>query len=146
MNKVFLIGNLTRDPEMSETSSGIPFCRLGIAVNRPYSGSDGERATDFFNVTVWRTQAENCGRYLKKGSKVSLVASLQNRSYEDKDGNKRKSVQVVASNVSFCGSKAESGTTGANSNPAFAQPAPSYASADNSDFEEIVDDDDDLPF
>ena len=52
MNKVFLIGNLTRDPEMSETPSGIPYCRLGLAVNRPYSGSDGERATDFFNITV----------------------------------------------------------------------------------------------
>lgn len=101
MNKVFLIGNLTRDPEMSETSSGIPFCRLGIAVNRPYSGSDGERATDFFNVTVWRTQAENCGRYLKKGSKVSVVASLQNRSYEDKDGNKRQVTDIIANEVEF---------------------------------------------
>ena len=73
MNKLFLIGNLTRDPEMSETASGVVFCRLGIAVNRPYQGSDGERATDFFNITVWRTQAENCGRYLKKGSKVAVI-------------------------------------------------------------------------
>ena len=101
MNKVFLIGNLTRDPEMSETPSGIPYCRLGLAVNRPYSGSDGERATDFFNITVWRAQAENCGRYLKKGSKVSVVGSLQNRSYEDKDGNKRQVTDIIANEVEF---------------------------------------------
>ena len=99
MNKVYLIGNLTRDPEMSETPSGVPFCRLGLAVNRPYAGSDGERATDFFNITVWRTHAENCGRYLKKGSKVAVVGSLQNRSYEDKDGNKRTVTDIVASEV-----------------------------------------------
>lgn len=101
MNKVYLIGNLTRDPEMSETPSGVPFCRLGLAVNRPYAGSNGERATDFFNITVWRTHAENCGRYLKKGSKVAVVGSLQNRSYEDKDGNKRTVTDIVASEVEF---------------------------------------------
>ena len=101
MNKVYLIGNLTRDPEMSETPSRVPFCRLGLAVNRPYAGSDGERATDFFNITVWRTHAENCGRYLKKGSKVAVVGSLQNRSYEDKDGNKRTVTDIVASEVEF---------------------------------------------
>ena len=101
MNKVYLIGNLTRDPEMSETPSGVPFCRLGLAVNRPYTGSNGERETDFFNITVWRTQAEHCGRYLKKGSKVAVVGSLQNRSYEDKDGNKRTVTDIVASEVEF---------------------------------------------
>ncbi|MBQ4098578.1 MAG: single-stranded DNA-binding protein [Clostridia bacterium] len=101
MNKLFLIGNLTRDPEMSETASGVAFCRLGIAVNRPYQGSDGERATDFFNVTVWRNHAENCGRYLKKGSKVAIVGSLQNRSYEDKDGNKRTVTDIIANEVEF---------------------------------------------
>ena len=101
MNKLFLIGNLTRDPEMSETATGVAFCRLGIAVNRPYQGSDGERATDFFNVTVWRTHAENCGRYLKKGSKVAIVGSLQNRQYEDKDGNKRQVTDIIANEVEF---------------------------------------------
>lgn len=101
MNKVYLIGNLTRDPEMSETASGVAFCRIGIAVNRPYSSSDGERQTDFFNITVWRTQAENCGRYLKKGSKVAVVGSLQNRSYEDKDGNKRQVTDIIANEVEF---------------------------------------------
>ena len=101
MNKVYLIGNLTRDPELAETNSGIKVCRFAIAVNRNYSSSDGERQTDFFNITVWRTQAENCGRYLKKGSKVAIVGSLQNRSYEDKEGVKRNVTDIVASEVEF---------------------------------------------
>ena len=107
MNKLFLIGNLTRDPEMSETATGVAFCRLGIAVNRPYQGSDGERATDFFNVTVWRNHAENCGRYLKKGSKVAIVGSLQNRQYEDKDGNKRQVTDIIANEVEFLSVRAQ---------------------------------------
>lgn len=105
MNKVYLIGNLTRDPELSETGSGIKVCRFSIAVNRSYSSSDGERMTDFFNITVWRNQAENCGRYLRKGSKVAVVGSLQNRSYEDKDGVKRNVTDIVASEVEFLSTK-----------------------------------------
>ncbi len=108
MNKVYLIGNLTRDPELSETNTGISVCRFAIAVNRNYSGSDGERQTDFFNITVWRNNAENCGRYLKKGSKVAVVGSLQNRSYEDKDGIKRNVTDIVASEVEFLSSKSAS--------------------------------------
>ena len=104
MNKVYLIGNLTRDPELSETPNGISLCRFAIAVNRNYS-SDGERQTDFFNITVWRTQAENCGRYLRKGSKVAIVGSLQNRSYEDKDGIKRNVTDIIASEVEFLASR-----------------------------------------
>ncbi len=105
MNKVYLIGNLTRDPELAETSSGIKVCRFAIAVNRTYAGSDGNRETDFFNITVWRTQAENCGRYLKKGSKVAIVGSLQNRSYEDKEGVKRNVTDIIASEVEFLASR-----------------------------------------
>ncbi|MBQ2718365.1 MAG: single-stranded DNA-binding protein [Clostridia bacterium] len=105
MNKVYLIGNLTRDPELAETNSGIKVCRFGIAVNRNYSSSDGTRETDFFNITVWRAQAENCERYLRKGSKVAIVGSLQNRSYEDKDGNKRTVTDIVASEVEFLSTK-----------------------------------------
>ena len=105
MNKVYLIGNLTRDPELAETSSGIKVCRFAIAVNRTYAQSDGTRETDFFNITVWRNQAENCGRYLKKGSKVAIVGSLQNRSYEDKDGIKRNVTDIIASEVEFLASR-----------------------------------------
>ncbi len=101
MNKVYLIGNLTRDPELSETTSGIAFCRFSIAVNRNFTNADGNRETDFFNIIVWRNLAENCGKFLKKGSKVAIFGSLQNRTYEDKDGAKRTITEILASEVEF---------------------------------------------
>lgn len=105
MNKVILVGNLTRDPELSETPSGVAVCKFSIAVNRPHANSDGERQTDFFNIVVWRGQGENAAKYLKKGSKVGIVGSLQNRSYEDKDGVKRSVTEVIASEVEFLSPK-----------------------------------------
>ena len=101
MNKVFLIGNLTRDPELTETPSGVSVCRFSIAVSRDFSNADGERETDFFNITVWRNKAETCAKYLKKGNKVAIVGSLQNRSYEDKDGVKRTVTDIIANEVEF---------------------------------------------
>ena len=101
MNKVILVGNLTRDPELTETPSGVAVCRFSIAVSRDYASADGTRETDFFNITVWRGRAENCGKYLKKGNKVAVVGSLQTRSYEDKDGIKRNVTDVVANEVEF---------------------------------------------
>ena len=101
MNKVILVGNLTKDPELSETPNGIAVCRFAIAVSRDFANADGTRETDFFNITVWRGRAENCGKYLKKGNKVAVVGSLQNRSYEDKDGVKRYVTDIVASEVEF---------------------------------------------
>lgn len=101
MNKVVLIGNLTRDPELSETPSGVAVCKFSIAVSRDYANNEGNRETDFFNIVVWRGRAENCGKYLKKGNKVAIVGSLQNRSYEDKDGIKRNVTDVIASEVEF---------------------------------------------
>jgi single-strand DNA-binding protein len=100
MNKVYLIGNLTRDPELSETSSNVPFCRFAIAVNRPFANSEGNREVDYFNIIVWRGLAENCGRFLKKGSKVAVVGSIQNRTYEV-EGAKRTATDIVASEVEF---------------------------------------------
>lgn len=101
MNKVILIGNLTKDPEGGETSSGIPYSRLSIAVNRPFTDENGERQADFFNVTVWRAQAQDCLKYLCKGKKVCVVGRLQNRTYEDKDGNKRMATDIIAEEVEF---------------------------------------------
>lgn len=101
MNKVILVGNLTRDPEQTETPSGVAVCRFAIAVSRDYANADGNKETDFFNITVWRNKAENCGKYLKKGNKVAIVGSLQNRSYEDKDGIKRNVTEIVANEVEF---------------------------------------------
>ena len=134
MNKVFLIGNLTRDPELSETPSGIALCRFSIAVNRNYTNADGERETDFFNITVWRNQAENCARYLKKGSKVSIVGNLQNRSYEDNDGNKRTVTDIVANEVEFLSAKAAEET----------EPAPPKKKPEKQ--MTLIEDDSDLPF
>lgn len=104
MNKVILIGNLTRGPDYGETQSGISFCNFSIAVNRPYNDSNGERQTDFFNIKTWRGQADNCAKYLRKGSKVGVVGSLQTRTYEDNDGNKRNVTEIVANEVEFLSS------------------------------------------
>ena len=101
MNKVILVGNLTRDPELTETPSGVAVCRFSIAVSRDYANSEGNRETDFFNITVWRGRAEVCGKYLKKGNKVAIVGSIQTRSYEDKDGIKRNVTDIVANEVEF---------------------------------------------
>lgn len=140
MNKVFLIGNLTRDPEVSETNTGIPVCRFSIAVNRNYTGTDGERQTDFFNITVWRKSAENCGKYLKKGSKVVVTGSLQNRSYEDKDGIKRNVTDIIANEVEFLSSR----SSGDGSDDDF-RPQQHSAAAKKPELE-VMSDDDTLPF
>lgn len=101
MNKVFLIGNLTRDPELSETSSGVSLCRFAIAVNRNYSGGDGERKTDFFNCVAWRGLGENVSRYAKKGNKVAVIGSIETRTYDDSQGVRRNAIDIVASDVEF---------------------------------------------
>ena len=137
MNKVVLIGNLTRDPELSETGSGVTFCRFSIAVTRRFANADGNRETDFFNITVWRGQAENCGRYLKKGNKVAVVGSLQNRSYEDKEGIKRTVTDIVADEVEFLTPKGSGEDRSYDDAPAVKRERPVL---------EQLDDDDQLPF
>jgi single-strand DNA-binding protein len=105
MNKVILIGNLTRDTELRQTPNGVSVCTFSIAVSRDYTNSDGSKETDFFNIVVWREKGENCAKYLKKGKKVAVVGSLQNRSYEDNDGAKRYVTEVIASDVEFLSPK-----------------------------------------
>ena len=109
MNKVFLIGNLTRDPELTETPSGVAVCRFAIAVNRNYTSNDGERQTDFFNCTAWRGQAETIARYTKKGNKVAVTGSIQLRNYEDNQGVKRTAVDIIVQDVEFLTPKSEGG-------------------------------------
>ena len=142
LRSVVLMGRLTYEPELKTTTSGLSVIRFQMAVDRNYQSQGQERQADFIDVVAWRQTAEFISRYFHKGSMIAVEGSIQTNNFTDRDGNKRKSVEVVANQVSFCGSKAE--TQGAN--PAFSQPAPSYSTADNSDFEEIVDDDDDLPF
>lgn len=109
MNKVFLIGNLTRDPELTETSSGIPVCHFSIAVNRNYSSQDNERQTDFFNCTAWRATAETIARYTKKGNKVAVSGSVQLRNYEDNQGVKRTAVDIIVQDIEFLTPKSAGG-------------------------------------
>lgn len=101
MNKVFLIGNLTRDPELSETPSGVSVCKFDIAVNRNFTNANGERECDFLKIVTWRALAENCGNYLSKGKKVSVAGSIQTRSYNDSNGDKRYVTEIIANEVEF---------------------------------------------
>ena len=102
MNKALLIGNLTRDPELSTIPNGTNVCKFSIAVNRRFSNAEGNRDTDFFNIVAWRQLGENCGKFLKKGSKVGVVGQIQNRSYEATDGSgKRYVTEIIADEVEF---------------------------------------------
>ena len=110
MNKVLLTGNLTRDPELSQTPSGIAVCKFGLAVNRAYTNANGERDVDFFNITVWRGLAENCAKYLCKGKKISLIGNIQNRSYTDKKGVSHTATEIVGEDIEFLGGKSNDDT------------------------------------
>ena len=105
MNKVFLIGRLTRDPELRYTGSNVAVASFTLAVNRNYTNQAGEREADFINVVVWRKQAENVKNYLSQGSQVAIDGRIQTRSYDGEDGKKRYVTEVVADNVEFLGSK-----------------------------------------
>lgn len=141
LNNVTLMGRLTYSPELKSTPSGVSVLRFQIACDRNYQAQGQERQADFIDCMAWRQTAEFISRYFHKGDMIGIEGSIQTSNFTDKDGNKRKSVDVVANNASFCGSKQQS-----NSNPNLNVAPPTYASADNSDFEEIVDEDDDLPF
>jgi single-strand DNA-binding protein len=138
-NHITIHGRLTADPELKQTQSGVSVCNFTVAVDRSYKNGE-EKQTDFLTVVCWKGTADFVCRYFKKGSMIAVQGSIQTRNYEDKQGNKRTAVEVVADNVSFCGSKAESGTQ--NDFPPIANTAKPAAKAD---FEEI-DDDDSLPF
>ena len=136
MNRVYLIGNLTRDPEIQTTSSGISVCRMSIAVGRRFSNAEGGRDTDFFNITAWRGTAENCAKFLKKGNKIAVSGSIQTRTYEKADGTKGFSIDIVADEVEFLSSKNEGTQDGAPIDGGAGEPV--------SDLQPI--DDDNLPF
>ena len=107
MNKVFLIGRLTRDPELRYTGNNTAVASFSIAVNRNFTNQSGEREADFINIVVWRKQAENVKNYLTQGSQVAIDGRIQTRSYDDQDGKKRYVTEVIADNVDFLGSKGE---------------------------------------
>lgn len=136
MNKVMLIGNLTRDPEINTTNNGVSVCRFAIAVTRRFANAEGERDADFINIVVWRNLAETCHKYLKKGSKCAVVGRIQTSSYDAQDGTKRYTTEVIADEVEFL-----------NSRNSDSNEASSNASKNNGTAElEPIDDDDSLPF
>lgn len=152
MNVVCLLGRLTADPELRQTPNGISVCSFSIAVNRQYSGSNGERQADFINCVAWRQTAEFISRYFKKGNMIGLNGSIQTRTYQDKDtGKNRTAFEVVINNAYF----AESKNSGSNmGNTSYVQAAPkaennfatSFSTGDLDGFSNVATDDGDLPF
>lgn len=148
INNITLMGRLTADPELKTTTSGLSVTTFSIAVDRAFARSGEERQTDFINIVAWRQNAEFICRYFKKGNMIALTGSLQSRSYEDRNGNRRTAYEVVVDRASFCGSKSEMGGGSQSYSqvpPTEQQAAPAFKTASASDFEEITGDED-LPF
>jgi single-strand DNA-binding protein len=118
LNKIMLIGNLGKDPEMQVTAEGMSFTRFSLAVNRSYTSSSGEKVeeTEWFNIVVWRQLAEICERYLHKGSKVYLEGRLSQRTYTDREGVQRTSVEVIANEMEMLSPKLVSSSVEAGEN------------------------------
>lgn len=149
-NAVRLMGRLTYEPELKKTSNDISVVNFQIAVPRPYQ-KNKEAKSDFVDCQAWRNTADFIQKYFHKGDMICIEGPIQTDNYTDKNGNKRKSVIVIAEDVEFApinkGKNNDGSTNNNNSSNQNSQPAPTYSSADNTDFEEIVDDDDDdLPF
>ena len=141
MNKLTIIGNLTRDPELRTTSTGINVCSFTVAVNRRKSSQNNNQPeADFFRVSAWRQLGENCQRYLAKGRKVAVVGPVSVSSYSANDGSTRFSLEVTAEDVEFLSSRSDDQNYASSSQ---SSPASSSPANDNS-FQEV--DDDDLPF
>ena len=154
MNVVCLVGRLTADPELRQTPNGTNVCSFSVAVNRAYSGANGESQTDFINCVAWRQTAEFISRYFRKGQNIGLNGSIQTRTYQDKDtGKNRTAFDVVINNAYFVESKGTSQNTGFgggfNNYQETAKPAgiaSSFSTGELDDFSSIASDDGDLPF
>jgi single-strand DNA-binding protein len=101
MNKVYLIGNLTKDPEMRATQLGVSVCNFSIAVGRRFKDSEGNQQTDFFDIVAWRQLGDLCGKYLRKGKKVAITGSIQTHRFTDKNGVTRTGWDIIADEVEF---------------------------------------------
>ncbi len=153
MNKVFLIGRLSRDPELRHTTSGMAVCQINVAISRRV-GQGKEPETDFINVVVWDKQAENVSKYLAKGRQVAVEGRIQTRSYDNNEGKKTYVTEVVANNVEFLGSASDNTRVSSQSeeNPFDSMPIdePAGTSIDNDPFasfgEKVEISDNDLPF
>ena len=155
MNKVFLIGRLSRDPELRHTGTGTAVCQISVAISRPVAAGS-EPQTDFINVTVWNKQAENVAKYLSKGRQVAVEGRIQTRNYDNNEGKKTYVTEVIASNVEFLGSANDNRGTN-NNTPQFdenpfdsMEPTMDTTSVDNDPFasfgEKVEISDSELPF
>ena len=141
MNKVFIVGNLTRDPELRSTRDGISVCSFTVAVNRRVRNAEaGQPEADFFRVTAWRQLGENCAKYLAKGRKVSVTGSVSASAYTAQDGTARASLEVTADDVEFLSPRGEVGDAPAA--PRAQAPAPAAPQSNGV----VQVDDDELPF
>ena len=148
MNHIVIMGRMTRDPELRHTPNGVPVASFSLAVDRGYTAKDsGERQTDFIDVVAWRSSAEFVSKYFTKGQMTAVAGRLQIRDWTDKDGNKRRSAEVVADNIYFTESKKSREAGGGSSIGAKEPYGGDYATpVESSDFSELDMDDGELPF
>ena len=149
LNKIILMGRLTRDPELRRTQSGTAVTSFSLAVDRDFKSQNGEKETDFIDIVAWRGTAEFVSKYFTKGRMAVVEGRLQIRDWTDRDGGKRRSAEVIAENVYFGDSKREGGSD-YGSAPAYSAPYSGYAApaapGGHSDFAEIGEEDGELPF
>ncbi len=149
LNHIVLMGRLTRDPELRRTQSGTAVAAFALAVDRDFKGDDGEKKTDFIDIVAWRNTAEFVSKYFTKGRMAVVEGRLQIRQWTDKDGNKRRSAEVVADNVYFGDSKrdGDSGQPGGYGvAPSYGDSYGGYGGYSDNQFTELADDDGELPF
>ena len=139
LNKIFIMGRLTRDPELRTTNSGTSVASFSLAVNRNYKGADGEKETDFIDCVAWRSTAEFAAKYFAKGRMAVVEGRLQIRPWTDKEGNNRRSAEVIVDNMYFGDSKRDGDTGGA-------RPASGPVNVSANDWQEADEDEGDLPF
>lgn len=145
LNLVALMGRLAVEPELKTTQSGISVTSFAIAVDRKYQPQGEERKADFIDIVAWRNQAEFICKYFKKGSMIGIEGEIQTRTFEDKNGNKRKVVEVLVDHVTFCGSKSEAGSRNSVDIDPENDPLPQFANRMN-EFADLGNADDDIPF
>ena len=147
LNKIILMGRLTRDPELRRTGSGTAVTSFSLAVDRDFKSQNGEKETDFIDIVAWRSTAEFVSKYFTKGRMAVVEGRLQIRDWTDRDGGKRRTAEVVADNVYFGDSRRDSADGGYA--PSYSAPAPSRSNppvSGHSDFAEIGEEDGELPF
>ena len=148
LNKIFIMGRLTRDPELRRTQSGTAVTSFSLAVDRDYKSQSGEKETDFIDVVAWRATAEFVAKYFTKGRMAVVEGRLQLRDWTDRDGNKRRSAEVVADNIYFGDSRRDGADRGESFGGGYSTPSGGYSApvGGTSEFAEIDEEDGELPF